>query len=82
MQMQFQPEKLRYYRSRAYMTQEELARAAKITVSTISRLENGLQQPRISTVRELASVLGVGVDDLVEWNGLSEGAREKLAAQS
>ena len=47
------------------MTQDDLAAATGISKANISRLENGKQEPRPSTVRRLAAALGVAPEDLV-----------------
>ncbi len=65
--MQLNPSRLREARLRRMLTQDELATAAGTTEATVNRLENGLQRPRISTVRKLASVLGVEPEDLIDW---------------
>jgi len=67
--MQLNPSRLRTARLRRMLTQEELARRAGTTEATVNRLENGLQRPRISTVRKLADVLGVPPDELIDWEG-------------
>ncbi len=67
--------RLREVRERKLMTQTELAERAGLTLSTISRLENGLQRPRISTARVLAEALGVLPEDLIVW-GAEEEERE------
>ena len=59
--------KLREARERRLMTQPELSELSGVMVATISRIENGLQQPRIPTVRKLAKVLGVDAEALIEW---------------
>lgn len=63
---------LRSVRERKYVTQQELAERTGLTEATISRIENGLNQPRISTVRKLADALGVHPDELVDWGGSSQ----------
>ena len=74
--------RLREVRERKLMTQTELAERAGLTLSTISRLENGLQRPRISTARVLAEALGVQPEDLIVWGAEEEEAehRKKAAA--
>lgn len=72
--------RLREVRERKLMTQTELADRAGLTLSTISRLENDLQRPRISTARVLAEALGVQPEDLIVWG--AEEAEEREAAQS
>jgi len=59
--------RLRELRERKFLTQDELAERTGMTRANISRLENGLQRPRISTVRKLATALGVEPDDLIVW---------------
>ena len=59
--------KLREVRERRFVTQAELSNRTGLTVANISRIENGVQRPRISTVRKLAKALGVEPEELVEW---------------
>ena len=73
--------KLRQVRERHFVTQAELAERAGIAEATLSRIENGLQRPRISTVRKIAAALGVGPEELVDWNGEeNDGEMGKAAA--
>ena len=65
--MQLVPSRMREARLRRMLTQAELARLAGTTEATVNRLENGLQKPRISTVRRIAEVLGVPAEDLIDW---------------
>ena len=72
--------RLREVRERMFVTQVELAERSGISRANISRLENGLQRPRISTVRKLAAALGVEPDELIEWEvGNHEGPRKSAA---
>ena len=73
---------LREARERALLTQEELAGKSGITVSTISRLENGLQAARISTIRKLAAAVETTADELIDWERLGPpmGGKGKAAA--
>ena len=48
-------------REDAGLSQAELACAVSVQVSTISRLERGLQEPSWPLVRRLAAALGVDV---------------------
>ncbi len=72
--------KLRQVRERKFITQEELSTRTGISVSNISRLENGLQRPRISTVRKLAAALEIAPEELVEWGAEAETAEQGKAA--
>ena len=56
---------LRAVRVKRFVTQDELSERAGVGVVTISRLESGLQEARISTVRKLAAALGVEPGELV-----------------
>ena len=54
-------------RRRAGLTQEELAEKAGVGIATIARIETGdIDAPRVSTLRKLASALGIEVRDLLE----------------
>lgn len=57
--------KLKAARDRAKMTQEELARKARIGRVYIARLESGRYDPRASIVVRLAKALGISTDDLL-----------------
>lgn len=46
-------------------TQEELAHAAELPVGTVGRIERGRSDPKYSTLKRLATGLGVTVAELV-----------------
>jgi transcriptional regulator with XRE-family HTH domain len=48
------------------ITQEELAYEAGITVSSLSRIERGLNSPGWNTVGKIVKALGVSLAELVE----------------
>src|SRR5262245_31156686 len=54
-------------RERRGLSQEELAVAAGITQSTLSRMERGQAQPDAFTLKRLAEALSVTVADLTTW---------------
>jgi DNA-binding XRE family transcriptional regulator len=56
--------KIREWRLVWGMTQETLARRAKIRRPTISDIERGEQSPTLDTVKILSRILRVSVDDL------------------
>ncbi len=64
--------KLRQARERRLITQPELSELSGVMVATISRIENGLQEPRIPTVRKLAKALGVEADELIDWESKAQ----------
>nr|WP_302600019.1 helix-turn-helix transcriptional regulator [uncultured Cellulosilyticum sp.] len=51
--------KIRYYRKNRKMTQQDLALAAELEVSTIKRLENNKSRPELATCKLLAQALGI-----------------------
>ena len=59
-------DRLRSVRESRFMTQQDLAELASLTVSTISRIEAGKEEARFSTVKKLAAALGVEPGALVE----------------
>ncbi len=60
--------KLRRARERRLLTQPELAARAGVMVATVSRIENGLQQPRIPTLRRLTEALGIAAEEVAAWD--------------
>jgi len=57
---------LKRLRKAAGMTQEQLARRAKLSHGYVQRLEMGRHDPPVSTLRALARALGVPVTRLLE----------------
>ncbi|HEV8639419.1 MAG TPA: helix-turn-helix transcriptional regulator [Chloroflexota bacterium] len=57
--------RLRALRRRRLLTQKELAAKVGVRWQTISAIESGHQEPRFSTLRALATALGVDPADLV-----------------
>ena len=49
------------------LTLQGVADQAAIPLSVISGIEEGTEDPRLGTLRKLAEVLKVDVDDLVGW---------------
>ena len=58
-------ENLRYYRSLTGMTQEEFAQRMQITRGSVANYETGRSEPNFDLLCRAASVLGVGLDDLI-----------------
>lgn len=54
-----------YYRKQQGLTQEELSEKMNVTSQAISKWENDLSYPDLTTTMELASVLRVSVDQLL-----------------
>jgi transcriptional regulator with XRE-family HTH domain len=58
--------KLSQLRKRKGVSMRELARRTGLGVATLSRIESGEANPRLSTLMELAKVLGVFIGDLFD----------------
>ncbi len=67
--------RVREFREKLGITQEELASRAQISFFTVSRIENGHTVPQRSTKAAIAQALGIKVDTL--WPG---SPRRKAAA--
>ena len=52
-------EQLTQARKAAQMTQADLAERARLSRMTVQRLESGAMDPRLSTLNEMARVLGL-----------------------
>jgi transcriptional regulator with XRE-family HTH domain len=64
--MEVNVERLKELRKLRALSQQELARAAGIGRATLSRIERGETGAHGRTLRRLAEVLGVGVEELVK----------------
>ncbi len=56
--------RIREIRKFLEMTQKELAKYAKISVSTINRIEQGKYEPSIQAIIKINSVFGIEANDL------------------
>ena len=60
---------LRRVREERLMTQQEVATAADLNLSTVMRIENDQVEPRFSTIRKLAIALDVNARELTRKEG-------------
>lgn len=60
-----QPSPIRAVRIAAGMTQQQLADALGVAQQSVTRWETGEREPRISTLRRIAAVLGCDVTALL-----------------
>jgi len=72
--------KLREFRERRLLTQQDLADLIDTSKANISRLESGEQRPRPSTVKRLAEALGMAPEELIDWGAPEEAPGEGKAA--
>ena len=60
-------ENIKRYRRERGLSQEDLARAAGVTYSALTKIEAGyVQDPRVKTLQRIAIALEVTVDDLLK----------------
>jgi transcriptional regulator with XRE-family HTH domain len=60
-------EKIQKIRNDKKLTQEELAKKADISYTTLIKIEQGkVENPTIKTLKKIASALEVSVDDLIK----------------
>ena len=59
--------RIKALRTRAGLDQQSLAEYCGTSKTTISNIENGMVEPRISVVKILANVLGVPIEYLMGW---------------
>lgn len=60
-------ENLKKLRAKNGLSLEKIARLADLSLNTIVKVENGVNQnPTIETLTKIAKALGVGVDDLIK----------------
>lgn len=67
-------ERLRELRHAKGWTQEDLGRAAGLSVFAITKLERGVTNPSWATVKSLAKALGVSVQAFENDEGISSAA--------
>lgn len=59
-------ENIRKYRKKRGLSQDRLTKMADITLTTLVKIENGLNNnPTLNTLTKLAEALDVSIDDLV-----------------
>lgn len=74
-------EKLRMLRTAQGLTQDELARKIYVTRTAVSKWEADRGFPNIDSLKLLASVFGVGLDELLSY-GEAEAARQAEARRA
>jgi len=60
-------ENLKQFRKEKNLSQEELAKKADVTYSTLIKIESGNNQnPTVKTLQQIAKALDVTIDDLMK----------------
>lgn len=73
-------DRLKHLREVAGLTQDSLAKAAGLTVSTVAKLERPGKEPAWTTAVKLADALGVRLDDFRDAGGPAVGEAAPDAA--
>lgn len=60
--------KIKDYRTKKGLSQEELAESAKVNLRTIQRIENNENEPRMNTLKLICQVLEINDNELLEQN--------------
>ena len=58
-------DRIKAIRKKADMTQEDFANQLGVSIMTIRRYESGKQEPKPTTVKKMAEILGVTVKDIL-----------------
>ena len=66
--------KIKHFREKRNISQEELAKKLDVDRSTISKWETGEVLPRASKIPLIASVLGCKIEDLFDGDDMKGGA--------
>ena len=61
-------EKIKLYRESKNMTQYEIAKVLGVKAATISKYESGTLEPNIESLKKLAELFNVSVDELLKEN--------------
>lgn len=64
-------ENLKNYREKNKLTQKELAHLLQVNRVSYARWENGSREPNMETIKKIATILEISVDDLLlepSWN--------------
>jgi transcriptional regulator with XRE-family HTH domain len=67
-------QRIRAERERLGLTQEQAARRADLMLNTYQRAEGGKIEPRLKTLRALATLFGLTIDELVGDDNEDEAA--------
>lgn len=73
------PNPLRAARHRQGLSLRETAAMADLSIGYVSKVERGIKQPSLTTLRRLAPVLGLGPADLVGILHVASGPTVKQA---
>lgn len=64
--------KIKEYRKKKGMTQQELATKLDMSQNAVSLYERGVNDPSIITLVQIAEELGITVDDLIDYKKIKE----------
>ena len=75
-------EKLKGYRLQAKLTQDELAKKLFVDRTAITRWENNSRLPNIETVKKLAAIFGVSIDELLSEEEMKRAEQQTKAKEN
>ena len=58
--------RIKYFRNRSLLTQEQLADKLSVSAQAVSKWENGVSMPDISLLPKLSEIFGVSIDELFD----------------
>lgn len=79
---------IKRYRKAAKLTQDDLAKATKLSISFVSKLETGNKEPSLETIFKISNALGIQPYDIIGHNskllneflqGLDPNIRDELS---
>ncbi len=72
-------QRLQSARQNAGLTQQAMCQKANLSYSTLAKIERGaIKSPSIFTIRSIAEVLGVSLDDLVGFKAVSNNSEKQV----
>ncbi|SKC36567.1 HTH-type transcriptional regulator immR [Acholeplasma oculi] len=70
--------KIKEYRKKVGMTQQELASKLEMSQNAVSLYERGVNDPSILTLVQIAEQLGITVDELIDYQKIKNKLSEDL----
>ena len=65
-------QKIKELRTKNFLTQKELADKLFVSYQAVSRWENDEVEPSIDTIKKMASIFGVSIDELLDYSNSNE----------
>ncbi len=72
--------RIRELRTRAGLTQAQLADRVDVSHEFMSRLERGLKAPSLATIEKIAKALGIALSEFFDFNAIPRDEKEAMLA--